>query len=45
VSNVALVDSQTGNIGRVGYRIGSDGKKERYFKKSGNVVERDHKLG
>ena len=37
VSNVALVDSQ-GNPQKVGYKINDEGKKVRYFKKTGELV-------
>ena len=36
-SNVQLVDSDTGEASRVGYKE-EDGKKVRYFKKSGNTL-------
>ena len=36
-SNVQLVDSETGEASRVGYKE-EDGKKVRYFKKSGNTL-------
>lgn len=39
ISNVALVDPESDQIGRVGYRFNEAGKKERYFKKSGRAVE------
>jgi len=38
VSNVALVDPKTGERTRVGFRI-EDGKKVRYAKKSGEVID------
>jgi large subunit ribosomal protein L24 len=38
ISNVAVVDPATGNGGRVGFRINDAGKKERFFKKSGDTV-------
>ena len=37
VSNVQLVDPETGEATRVGYRI-EDGKKVRYAKKSDNTI-------
>jgi large subunit ribosomal protein L24 len=37
VSNVALVDPSTGSYSKVGIRE-EDGKRVRYFKKSGNLV-------
>ncbi|MDR0942139.1 MAG: 50S ribosomal protein L24 [Holosporales bacterium] len=37
VSNVALIDPSTDKPSKVGYKI-EDGKKVRYFKKSGNVL-------
>ena len=36
-SNVQLVDPETGEATRIGYRE-EDGKKVRYFKKSGNTL-------
>lgn len=39
VSNVAIADPKTGEPARVGYKIGEDGKKVRYSKKSGEVLE------
>ena len=36
-SNVQLVDPETGEASRIGYRE-EDGKKVRYFKKSGNTL-------
>jgi large subunit ribosomal protein L24 len=38
VSNVALVDSKTGETTKVGRRKNSEGKTERYSKKSGEVI-------
>jgi len=38
VSNVALVDPKTGERTRVGFRV-EDGKKVRYAKKSGEVID------
>jgi large subunit ribosomal protein L24 len=37
ISNVAVVDPSTNEPSKVGYRM-EDGKKVRYYKKSGNVV-------
>jgi len=39
VSNVALYDSVTGKSGRVGFRFLDDGRKVRYFKSTGEVVD------
>lgn len=36
-SNVQLVDPETGEASRIGYKV-EDGKKVRYFKKSGNTL-------
>jgi len=36
-SNVQLVDPETGEASRIGYKE-EDGKKVRYFKKSGNTL-------
>ena len=38
VSNVALIDPKTDAPTRVGYRFGTDGKKVRYAKKSGEEI-------
>ena len=38
VSNVALIDPKTDIPTRVGYRFGTDGKKVRYAKKSGEEI-------
>lgn len=38
VSNVALIDPKTDTPTRVGYRFGTDGKKVRYAKKSGEEI-------
>jgi large subunit ribosomal protein L24 len=43
ISNVAVVDPTTGTFGKIGYRVGTDGKKERVFKKTGVVAERNFK--
>jgi large subunit ribosomal protein L24 len=37
ISNVSLIDPSTDSIGKVGYKIDENGKKVRYFKKSGVV--------
>nr|VFK20814.1 MAG: LSU ribosomal protein L24P [Candidatus Kentron sp. LFY] len=39
ISNVALYDSATGKGGRVGFRFLDDGRKVRYFKSTGEVVD------
>tara|TARA_Y100001960_G_scaffold254080_1_gene271760 strand:- start:837 stop:1160 length:324 start_codon:yes stop_codon:yes gene_type:complete len=39
VSNVALVDPKTGDPTRVGFRFLDDGRKVRFAKKSGEVVD------
>ena len=36
-SNVQLIDPETDEVSRVGYKI-EDGKKVRYFKKTGNTL-------
>ena len=36
-SNVQLVDPETGEVSRIGYRV-EEGKKVRYFKKTGNTL-------
>lgn len=38
ISNVALVDATTGTYGAVGFKFDENGKKVRYFKKSGSVL-------
>ena len=38
VSNVALVNPQTGKADRVGFRVLEDGSKVRFFKSNGEVV-------
>jgi large subunit ribosomal protein L24 len=40
VSNVALVDPDSGEATRVGYRTLDDGKKVRFAKRSGEVIDR-----
>ena len=39
LSNLALVDPKSGKPTRVGVRVGEDGKKERYSKKSGREIK------
>ena len=39
LSNVALVDPKTGEATRVGFRLLDDGRKVRFAKKSGEVVD------
>ena len=39
VSNLALFNSQTGAGDRVGFKILEDGRKVRYFKSTGEVVD------
>ncbi|MDQ0190415.1 50S ribosomal protein L24 [Alicyclobacillus cycloheptanicus] len=39
VSNVQLVDPKTGAPTRIGYKVLEDGKKVRYAKKSGEVID------
>jgi len=39
VSNIALFNSQTGKGDRVGFKILEDGRKVRYFKSTGEVVD------
>ena len=36
-SNVQLIDPETGEVSRVGFKV-EDGKKVRYFKKTGNTL-------
>ena len=36
-SNVQLIDPETDEVSRVGYKV-EDGKKVRYFKKTGNTL-------
>jgi len=40
VSNVAHVDPDTGRPTRVGFRILEDGRKVRFAKRSGEVIDR-----
>lgn len=39
ISNIALVNPNTGKAGRVGIKILEDGKKVRYFKSDGEVLD------
>jgi large subunit ribosomal protein L24 len=39
ISNLALIDPSTSKAGRVGYKLLEDGKKVRYFKGSGELVD------
>ena len=39
VSNLALVDPKTGEATRVGYKTLEDGRKVRFAKKSGEVID------
>jgi large subunit ribosomal protein L24 len=39
VSNVALLNPATGKADRVGFRVLEDGRKVRFFKSSGEVVD------
>ncbi|MEL6316234.1 MAG: 50S ribosomal protein L24 [Pseudomonadota bacterium] len=39
LSNLALVDPKEGGPTRVGFKIGEDGKKVRFAKKSGEVID------
>ena len=38
ISNVSLIDPSTDKPAKVGYKIDENGKKVRYFKKSGTVL-------
>lgn len=40
ISNVSVVNPQTDKIEKVGVRLAADGKKERFFKKTGNAIVR-----
>lgn len=40
ISNVSVVNPQTDKIEKVGVRLATDGKKERFFKKTGNAIVR-----
>jgi len=39
LSNLAYVDPETGGPTRIGFRVGEDGKKVRFAKKSGEVID------
>lgn len=39
VSNVALIDPEGGEASRVGFRVLEDGRKVRYAKRSGEVID------
>ena len=39
ISNVMLVDPKTGEPTRVGFKFTEDGRKVRYAKKSGNILD------
>lgn len=39
ISNVALVNPATGKAEKVGFKVLEDGKKVRYFKSSGEVMD------
>ena len=39
ISNIALVDPKTGEATRVGYKFLDDGRKVRFAKKSGEVID------
>ena len=41
ISNVALVNPSTGKADKIGFKLLEDGKKVRYFKSDGEVVEAD----
>lgn len=38
ISNVSLIDPSTGKPAKVGYKLDENGKKVRFFKKSGTVL-------
>ena len=40
LSNLALLDPQTGAATRVGFRVLEDGRKVRYAKRSGEIIDR-----
>ncbi|MDA5110114.1 MULTISPECIES: 50S ribosomal protein L24 [Brevibacillus] len=40
VSNVSLIDPKTGKATRIGYKVLENGKKVRYAKKSGEVIDK-----
>ncbi|KRW91250.1 50S ribosomal protein L24 [Alicyclobacillus hesperidum] len=39
VSNIAIADPKTGEASRIGYKFLEDGRKVRYSKKSGEVLD------
>ncbi len=39
ISNLALVDPKSGEATRVGYRVLEDGRKVRYAKRSGEIID------
>ena len=39
ISNIAIVDPKSGDATRVGYKILADGRKVRFAKKSGEVID------
>lgn len=41
ISNVAVVDPSNNSVGRLGVRVNAEGKRERFFKKSKQTVERN----
>lgn len=41
ISNVALLNPDTGKAGKIGFKLLEDGKKVRYFKSNGEVVKAD----
>jgi large subunit ribosomal protein L24 len=38
ISNIAIYNPETKKADKVGFRVGEDGKKERFFKSNGNTV-------
>jgi large subunit ribosomal protein L24 len=38
ISNIAIYNPETKKADKVGFRVGKDGKKERFFKSNGNTV-------
>jgi len=43
ISNISLIDPKSGEPTKVGFKILSDGKKVRFAKKSGEVIDKDGK--
>jgi large subunit ribosomal protein L24 len=39
ISNVAMIDPKTSKPTRVGYRVLDDGRKVRYAKRSGEIID------